>query len=232
MDGCPGLIFHQTENGEFYQNEKRLSTAFLYGQATTHGELYASHKSQMVGVFFYPHALSSIFGLQANELTNDCINLDCLPLSRKSHLVYKLLAAASVDAQVDILSTYLLKEIQANSRHIDKTVEQALSLIIKSDGTISLSDLRSILQVSERSFERKFKQAVGVAPKLFSRICRFQASLRQLRNNKFNKLSDIAFDREYSDQSHFIRTFKQFAGFSPIQYQKQSVEVGENLLRL
>jgi AraC-like DNA-binding protein len=105
-------------------------------------------------------------------------------------------------------------------------------LIHQSDGNISLKNIQKDLQLSERSFERRFKQCVGVSPKLFSRICRFQASLAQLRKNGYNKLSDIAYENEYADQSHFIRAFKEFAGFSPVQYQKKSKEVVENLLNL
>jgi AraC-like DNA-binding protein len=70
---------------------------------------------------------------------------------------------------------------------------------------------------------------VGISPKLFSRICRFQATLQQLRTNGFDKLSDIAFEHNYADQSHFIRSFKEFAGVSPFQYQKQFEEIAENL---
>ena len=73
---------------------------------------------------------------------------------------------------------------------------------------------------------------MGVSPKLFARISRFQASLSQLRNNDFNKLSDLAFDNDYADQSHFIRSFREFAGFSPHQLRKQSVELLENFTEL
>ena len=71
-----------------------------------------------------------------------------------------------------------------------------------------------------------------MSPKLFSRICRFQSSLQQLRDNDYTKLSDIAFEHEFADQSHFIRTFREFAGFSPFQYQRQSPGVIENLATL
>ena len=108
----------------------------------------------------------------------------------------------------------------------------AVSAIARSKGNVALKGLQIELRLSERSFERKFKEYIGISPKLFSRICRFQASLKQLRNNDFSKLSDVAFENEYADQSHFIRAFKEFAGFSPFQYQKQSPEVIENLATL
>jgi AraC-like DNA-binding protein len=108
----------------------------------------------------------------------------------------------------------------------------ALSAIMQSKGCLLLKDLQEKVQMSERTFERKFKEYVGISPKLFTRICRFQASLSQMRNSDFEKLSDIAFQNDYSDQSHFIRSFKEFTGFSPNQYQIQSNEIVENLSQI
>lgn len=144
----------------------------------------------------------------------------------------QLLHTDSTGERINILSAYLFAQIRRNNRQQDEKIQFALSLILRSRGNISLKELQKNTQLSERSFERRFKQSIGITPKLFSRICRFQASLKQLRKNNYSKLSDIAFENEYADQSHFIRTFQEFAGFSPYQYQKQSTEVDENLLNL
>ncbi|MEJ7662748.1 MAG: helix-turn-helix domain-containing protein [Hymenobacter sp.] len=76
--------------------------------------------------------------------------------------------------------------------------------------------------MSERSFQRRFKQAVGVSPKLFARICQFQDSLAQLRRAEYEKLSDIAYAHDYADQSHHIRAFREFAGSTPRQFRQQA----------
>jgi AraC-like DNA-binding protein len=111
-------------------------------------------------------------------------------------------------------------------------MEYAMAQILQSKGAVSLREVQKYLQLSERSLERRFKEYIGIPPKLFSRICRFQASLGHLRNNKYDKLTDVAFENDYADQSHFIRSFKEFAGFSPVQYQKKSQEIVENLSAL
>ncbi|MNT33599.1 DNA-binding transcriptional activator FeaR [compost metagenome] len=115
-----------------------------------------------------------------------------------------------------------------NTTDADEIIQYSLSQIVKSKGGILLKDLHDDLQLSERSFERKFKQSIGISPKLYARICRFKVSLNQLKNNDFQKLSDIAYENDYSDQSHFIRSFKEFAGFSPLQYPKLVNVVIEN----
>lgn len=228
-DGCPGIIFQHSEKGIFYQNNKQLPTAFLYGQGTTHNTVHLSGQFSTIGIFFHPTALKTVFGLDANELTNSCVDLNTISVNQGFHLSEKLLNCVSINVQIETLSSFVFSQMQKNMKQVDERMQYALSKIIVSKGNISLKRLTETLNISERSFERKFNTYVGISPKLFSRICRFQTSLEQLKQNNFNKLSDIAFENEYADQSHFIRSFKEFAGVTPNQYQLQLYEAVENL---
>lgn len=231
-DGCPGLIFQHADHGILFQNDKELPDIFLYGQATTPAELRLRGSFNAVGICFYPNALKSIFGLNADELTDTCMNPGPEAIKYGFSLSEQLSGAATVTDRIEMLSSYLFFQIRRHEKYRDPAMPYALSRIMHASGNVSLADLRTELQLSERSFERKFKQHVGISPKLFTRISRFQASLHQLRNSRYDKLSDVAFGNEYADQSHFIRAFKEFAGFSPLQYQKQSPEIIENLARI
>lgn len=231
-DGCPGLIFQPSDKGIFYQENKLLPDTFLYGQSTKYAELQLKGQFRSIGIFFYPNVLKAIFGLDAEALTNSCLDLNELAERQGYHLSEQLAAAADAQEQIELLSAYLLFLLRKNAGLEDELIHFALTRIIRSKGCIVLKELQERLQLSERSFERRFKQYTGLSPKLFSRICRFQASLGQLRDNKYDKLSDIAFENEYADQSHFIRAFNEFAGCSPYQYQKNAREVVENLAAL
>jgi AraC-like DNA-binding protein len=231
-DGCPGLIFQHPEKGIMYQNDKALPGTFLYGQATQYAQIRLAGTFSTIGIYFYPHALKSIFGLNAQELTDTCINMDLMAQEQGIRLTEQLANTGTFREKIDLLSSYLLCRINKNENGADAEMQYALSRIIASNGSLSLRELQHSLKLSERSFERKFKQHIGIPPKLFSRISRFQASLLQLKNNQYDKLSDIAFENDYTDQSHFIRSFREFAGCSPFQYQKQAVSVMENLTEL
>jgi len=227
-DGCPGLIFQSPDKGIMYQNDKELPGVLLYGQATTHANIKLAGEFSTIGIFFQPHALHAIFRLNAELLTDTCLNLDELAVGQGFRLLEQLQNSATIQEQVHVLSGYLFSLIQKHRHLEDASMQHALSRILQSNGSIALPDLRDTLQLSERSFERRFKQYVGMPPKLFSRIARFQASLSQLKNNQFDKLSDIAFENEYADQSHFIRAFKEFAGCSPFQFQKNATRLVDN----
>lgn len=228
-DGGPGLLFQPHEQGTYTQSDKLLPELFLYGQSTTHVETCLNGTFTTIGVLFYPHALKSVFGLDAHELTDLCLDLNAEAVKQGHRLSEQLAAAATVEARVEALSAYLFFLVQKNSILTDSKMEYAITQIVQSGGSLSLKDLHKALGLSERSVERKFKQYVGLSPKLFARICRFQSSLNQIRNLKHEKLSDVAYENEYADQSHLIRTFREFSGMSPNEYQKQFSTVAKNL---
>jgi AraC-like DNA-binding protein len=224
-DGCPGFIFQPAKSGVFYDHKsKQLPQVFLYGQTVTRTAIYLVGKFEATGICFQPHSLKPIFGFSANELTDSCLDVSLLSQSKKINLAEQLLNTSSSASQIEILSSFLLSEINKFDVQVDGITRYATAQIMKFNGKLSLRDLQADLSLSERSFERRFNQYVGITPKLFSNICRFQASLNQLKSNNYTNLSDIAFDNGYADQSHFIRAFKGFAGYSPLQFQKHSSE--------
>lgn len=225
-DGCPGIIYQPHETGRFYdQNDKLVPELFLHGQSIKLTKLYLAGNFKSIGVCFYPNALKAIFGFNANELTDECLDMNLLSGNQGYILYEQLLNAPTTSAQVKILTSFVSALIRKNNCQPDALTKAAVLQLIHSAGNISLKDLQHNLQLSERTFQRKFEQHVGISPKLYARVCRFQASLNQLKNNAYAKLSDIAFDNGYADQSHFIRAFKEFAGYAPHEYQKYPSEI-------
>jgi AraC-like DNA-binding protein len=218
-DGFPGLIFQSSSKGIFFdQDNKKLPEVFLYGQTVTRTAIYLIGQFNVVAVTFFPHTLKSVFGFHASELTDSCLDLKLV----YGNIAERMINTFPGEKQIDVLSGYIASMINKNSGYIDKPTKYAVSQIMRSNGNFALKDLQDELNISERSFERKFEQYVGISPKLFSKICRFQASFQQLKENRYNKLSDIAFENGYADQSHFIRVFKEFTGLSPFEFQKKS----------
>lgn len=224
-DGCPGLIFQRADAGQFHdQDGKQLPELFLYGQTIKRTALHLTGYAKTVGICFVPNALKSIFGFNANELTDSCLDMALL----WPNLAEQLLTTPSVAGQVAWLSGYLTDQIRKTGTPVDAFTHYALSQLIDTKGNVSLKQMQHTLNLSERSIERRFEQQVGISPKLYARVCRFQASLSQLQRNDYGKLSDVAFENGYADQSHFIRVFREFTGHSPRHFQKQRPERVDN----
>lgn len=232
-DGSPGIMFQPPEKGTFYtEDNKQLPGILLYGQTIQPAKMILSGKLSTIGVCLQPHALRSVFGMDANEITGTCIDLGLVQHKKEKQLQEKLMDAATIEEQIALLSKSLINSVQHTGDKQDSTTKFAVSEILGNKGEVSFNALLKQLQLSERTLERRFKQSIGVSAKLFSRICRFQESLNQLRKNNYQKLSDIAYENGYSDQSHFIRTFKEFTGVSPFDYKKQLSEDAENFPRV
>nr|WP_261387483.1 DUF6597 domain-containing transcriptional factor [Chitinophaga pinensis] len=163
-DGCPGLIFQHQDQGILFQNDKQLPGTILYGQATRHAALRINGRFETIGIFFHPHALKSIFGLNADELTDTCLDVDLIAASLDFQLSAQLTDITSPEARIDILCSFLLAQLTKHNQLGDKAMHHALDRIRQTNGNISVKALREELQLSERSFERKFKQHIGITP--------------------------------------------------------------------
>lgn len=229
-DGCPGIIMFQSEGGAVCDNlNKKLPEIYLHGQTIAPSKVSYHGKFSAIGVSFVPHALKSIFGIDANEFTHAGFDFSLVQNKKHINLSEQIINEETVEGKINMLSNYLLYQHQNNDRQTDEIIKYAIAQIIQSNGNIPLKDLQQRLQLSERTLERKFNQSIGISPKLFSRICRFQQSLNQLQTSGYDKLSDIAYENEYADQSHLIRAFKEFTGLSPLEFKKQSSGMVENV---
>jgi AraC-like DNA-binding protein len=221
-DGCPGLMYQQTDNGMFMDDGvTKLSEFYVYGQTVKPIEFLPRGAYRAIIFYFFPHIVKSLYGFNSSEVTDTCLDLALLHTPTIRESLDKLQHTHSAVQQVEIISSYLTRIILTSKIKVDTTVQYAINHIVKNNGQTSLRELRTWLKVSERTFERKFEAHVGVNAKLFARICQFQSSLAQLRKNDFSKLSDLAYDNGYADQSHFIRSFKEFTGLSPLEFKKQ-----------
>lgn len=219
-DGYPGIIYQHSQYGMMLNNTRKLSSLFLYGQTVKPIELNPSGQFRMIIFLLYPYVTKAIFRINSHEITDDCLDLGLLPSNPVVNILEKLQETDSAQKQVELISQCLFRFISLYNIEIDRALHYAVSFMMKSKGSSSIKTLREYLKIPERTFERKFEQHVGVSPKLFARICQFQGALTQLKLQQYEKLSDIAYDNGYADQSHFIRSFRDFTGFSPFEFQK------------
>lgn len=223
-DGLPGLIFQQLTPDWAAKPDNGWPICYVYGQTVEPVNIFFPSGFHAVGVYFHPHALQSIFGLPAFEWTDRCIAMDVLDGKVGALLVEQLLNTSAADRQIGILADYLCQRIAANAAKLDAEALYAAKRLVSSGGRLALRELQRELRISERGFQRKFREAIGVSPKLFSRICQFQGAMQQFREGGSHRLTNLALAHGYADQPHFIRTFKAFVGCSPRYFTRAFAE--------
>ncbi|MCM3629575.1 helix-turn-helix transcriptional regulator [Paenibacillus glycanilyticus] len=98
-------------------------------------------------------------------------------------------------------------------------IDYCLTSMQRSNGSVTIRDLAEDTGYSERYIRTKFEQSLGISPKLYNRIIRFQRALSGIVRGA-SSLTDVAMEGGYFDQSHFMKEFKSFSQLTPIQLRK------------
>lgn len=219
-DGYPGIIFQLGEETTIFDTQGNpFSSIFVFRPMMERKQMILSGKITEIGAYFYPSGLKTIFGFDVSEIEDECLDLSLVRPLEYQKLHEQLRALDNHQSRFLMLSNYFAERIAANQRK-NLTVHVALQQILEARGQVQVSQLTSNLRVSERSLERYFKQFIGSSPQKYIRLCRFNAALDDIRQHREQRLTEIAYQHGYADQSHFIREFKTFAGLSPSQFRR------------
>ena len=134
----------------------------------------------------------------------------------------------NVTLRVDLLTDFLARVLLLSTT-VNSWVEYAVGTINRQAGLVNLSDLCQKLGYSHRHVDKQFLTHVGVTPKLFSRVIRFQKAYKQLITKPPLHPADLY--QTYYDQPHYIHEFKHFAGHTPGAYTRQMNPFGELFYR-
>ncbi len=171
-------------------------------------------------VTLYPHVLYEVFDLSPFEIRNDDLTIqDVWGEEEGTWLFEELEAMDSTEGMIEVFEGYFFKRLaqKASSKkelkpYLNHQVEYA-----------SLKALSRECGYSERWLQKQYLEVFGESFKQIQRNARFIKSLRQinsavLRGEKHLKFIDIAYECDYFDQTHFIKTFKNYTGLTPSYY--------------
>ena len=226
-NGFPSLIFQTSDRAWIPGGNGFLETLSLHGQYVAPVHLDLRGRVALIACFLRPHVLKALFGFEASELTGMRVDLDLIRPAKEMRLKERLLEAASRAARMDLLQAFVQELASRSGSAGNPSASLATRTILETGGTVALGKVQASLRTTERSLQRIFDAEVGVSPRLFARICRFQSAFRKLNEGRFLSLGDLAHDAGYSDQSHFIRAFKEFTGLGPKEYLKRLAALPE-----
>lgn len=230
-DGFPGLLFHNTPNGKWAQpHNKKMPSTYLYGQTLEPMELHVDGTFRMIGFQLFPFVLNRFFNVNPKELKNDCFDLSSMQSWNK--VEKQLFSTDEIAQQIEIIGTYLYELFISHKEQLDFVIRDSLALILDNNSQITVNELAEKSNLTIRTLQRKFIKEVGVSPKDFIQITRFQESFKQLAGEDYAKLTDIVYANGFADQSHFIRVFKTFAGKTPSNFANKGYTVLSHLFYL
>lgn len=169
-----------------------------------------------VGAQLRPGAAECLFGVPADALAGMHVRLDALCGAGAEALRERLLETGSPAERLDLLERWLAARLP-RVHGLHPAVAEALCVFERS------ASVRAAVErsgYSHRRFIALFRRAVGLPPKLYARVRRFRGLIERLSVQPDLAWTELAVDAGYSDQSHFVREFREFAGVTPQVYRR------------
>jgi AraC-like DNA-binding protein len=213
-NGSPTLVFNSVRGTIKNAPTTHLT---LFGQTILPETLTFTEDFTLIAYFFKPYALGALFHITAPELTDKPVHLNLVTPQKTTRLQEQLLNAGPTAAQIALLDNYIAALIAA-SKSDNPIIKYAAAKIANNTSSEVLPWVQKELHITTRTFQRMFEKNIGLSPNLYRRICQFNSAFWQLNNRRFDKLSDIALQNGYADQSHYIRAFKEFTELTPKDY--------------
>ena len=177
------------------------------------------------GVHFRPGGAWPFFGVPADALADAHVPLDALwGAGAAAGLRERLVEAPTPAARFRVLEEALLARLVRAPGAGHLAVRMALRALESARGPLSIRAVAERIGISQRRFGQLFRAEVGVAPKVFTRIRRFQDVLAAAGPASAVDWSRVALDCGFYDQAHFIHDFRAFSGLTPSAYLRQRTE--------
>ena len=205
-DGCAGIVMNLgntclTDNGSLAME---FGKTYVVGAMNSFKDSFIDSDTHLLGVCLKPATFANFYNYASqNELTNNTIEFE----KSNSFKVDKILYDS-----FNYFDQFFSERIKSKNNQLQSVIND----IHSTNGQISIYELAKTNFTTIRQLERNFKKYIGLSPKEYSNIIRFQNALRIIKNSNQNRsLLDIAFECGYYDHSHLSNEIKRNTGLSP-----------------
>lgn len=199
------------------------STDVVSGPHSQFFLLDTTQRQQLVGVHFKPGGAFPFMPMPLFELRNLDAPLDALWGGMARELRDRLGEAKTDDERYAIVESVLFEQGRGRMQH-HPAVDFALREFMRVPHGRTVADVARAVGLSQRRFIQLFAEQVGLTPKVFCRVRRFQAALQQAHRSRQVDWAGLAAECGYFDQAHFIHDFQAFSGLTPSAWASQRTE--------
>lgn len=216
-DGCVDVMFDTTDG--------RLS-ARAAGTVLKGTRIPVEQGHTYFGIRFAPGVVPAFIDGSFEDLIDENVDLDAC--SKDPDLAEEIREKATFQERADFFCNYYRGFLCSSQNETTRTGQKNLfsavrNKIEESGGRIRITDLEEFTGYTARYIDRIFHTYVGMSPKTFAKIVRFQNAIDHLDHDNRITFSDLAADHGYYDQPQFIRDFRKYAGTTPKEYRKKII---------
>jgi AraC-like DNA-binding protein len=198
---------------------QHTSAALFLGLYSHHQQIDAIDLTELIGILFHPGGTPPFFPDNTHIFTNCETSLEALWGNAAANLRNDLREAPTPARKFDLLDFALRHRLsESKTQRRTPTIDYALTHLHQSPGTTTIAELTRATGLSPRRLSQLFREQIGVSPKLYCRLQRFQQAVQHMHRGNDIRWAELALTCGYYDQSHFTNDFQAFSGLSPTSY--------------
>jgi len=219
-DGLISLYFYFHNRPKVVSGKPTIEhSVFISGQINQAYDLRVDGSIQLFAITFQPLGAFYLFGKPVHELINNCVAFQSWCGYSTTFIEDQLFNAQTFGQRVRIMEVFLMQHLQASSRRLPISgISSSIDLIRANGGYNGVHDLAERACLSPKHYQRLFNECIGITPKGYLRIVRFQQALFIKQLNAVVDLTTLAHQCNYYDQAHMINDFKNLTGLTPGKY--------------
>lgn len=216
---CLSFYPRDTETVEYVNSGKKITNlkAVVIGQQSEVTNRFVGKDFLVFQIVFRPGALYRITGIPSDLFNNCYYDAENIFSGNITEVNDKLNDAGNPKEMVNIVELFLSELISRSVKEFHR-LDYVSNLILQSDENLNIEWLAKESCLSLRQYERKFIERMGVSPRYFNKIVRFENAFRM--KNKYPHLDwlTVAIQCGYYDYQHLVKDYKQFTNQTPTQF--------------
>jgi len=222
-NGEPAIIFNLRDDRIRIYEAQDVSRFSTYGHSVLSGArvncfvIDTCQQERVAGIQFRPGGAFPFFRMPASETEGASFDLNDLWQMLAGQIREQLLAAHGIEEMFAVLERCLLDQL-VRPLELHPAVSYAIKRFRSSSHAGRVAEVADCVGLSARRFIQLFHQQVGLTPKAFCRVRRFQRALHSVHRKRGIDWAQLAVDCGYYDEAHFIHDFQAFSGFTPGTY--------------
>ncbi|MGO4950752.1 helix-turn-helix domain-containing protein [Paenibacillus sp. S25] len=210
-DGCTDVLFEYDP----VSKRQELSYCGTFTQPFVSAR-QAGSETRIFAVRFFPGGAHYFHGMPTHLFTGGNYRLEDLWPESIAVIGERIMEAQNFNERVRIMDEYLNQLLLRKRTNDCDLMKNLLHRIFVSAGSVGVKELAECEAISERQLNRKFGQWIGISPKKFSEVVRFQSVLHSIQSGGDLDWTELALKHSFFDQAHLIRDFRRFYGDSPL----------------
>jgi AraC-like DNA-binding protein len=220
LSGEPRTLF-----GRGAVEDRVFRHAWLSGAQSEFLVIDALPGTSMIGAHFKPGGAAPFLNMPAGEMSDAVVELEDVWGNTVRLWRERLLSARGTKAKFQVFEQLLLEQmLRCKKPRSSRRAAWALDRFANDSNVKSIRSMAEELGISHKHFIEEFRREIGLTPKLYCRIRRFQEVLARVHASKTVDWTDVALACDYYDQAHFINDFQAFSGLNPSAYLGQRTE--------